>query len=128
VEVRPTDKRIVLALASYNSVLWNVKIAPGARVKAVIIGGYCEQEFDGIPANIPIACRAYLPSQNADYFYAYEWNTIESRGMVEKLNALTGLLVSTFQVEQSGSSFVVDGRRGDSFAQKERKPRPGRNR
>jgi RNA polymerase sigma factor (sigma-70 family) len=124
VEVRPTAKPIVLALASYESALWNVKIAPGARVKAVIIGGYFEQEFEGIPANIPIVYRAYFPAMKQDYFYAYQWNTSESRNMVEKLNTLTGLLVSTFQVAQSGTSFVVDGTRGRNFAQKERKPRP----
>jgi RNA polymerase sigma factor (sigma-70 family) len=124
VEVRPTTKPIVLALASYQSVLWNVKLAPGARVKAVLIGGYFEQEFEGIPATIPIVYRAYFPSLRQDYYYAYQWNTSESRRMVEKLNTLTGLLVSTFQGANTGTSFVVDGTRGSNFAQKERRPRP----
>jgi RNA polymerase sigma factor (sigma-70 family) len=124
VEVRPTAKPIVLALASYESALWIVKMAPGARVKAVIIGGYFEQEFEGIPPTIPIVYRAYFPSHKQDYFYAYQWNTSESRRMVEKLNDMTGLLVSTFQGAHSGTSFVVDGTRGSNFAQKERKPRP----
>ena len=43
--------------------------------------------------------------------------------MVEKLNDLTGLLVSTFQGEELGTSFVVDGARGRNLAQKERKAR-----
>jgi predicted esterase len=121
VEVRPTAKPIVLALVSYYSVLWNVKMAKGARVKAVVIGGYFEQEFEGIPADIPLVYRAYFPSRKRDYFYGHEWNTADSRGMVEKLNDLTGLLVATFQGEYTGSSFVVDGTRGGKFAQKERK-------
>jgi hypothetical protein len=54
VEVRPTIKPIVLALASYSSALWYVRIAEGARVKAVIVGGYSEQEIEGIPATIPV--------------------------------------------------------------------------
>jgi predicted esterase len=124
VEVQPSDKPIVLALASYGSVLWNVKIARGAQVKAVIIGGYFEQEIEGIPANVPVVYRTYFPSQNRDFFYAYQWNTLEYRRMVERLNDLTGLLVSTFQSENSGASFVVDGTRGRTYAQKERKPRP----
>jgi RNA polymerase sigma factor (sigma-70 family) len=121
VEVRPTAKPIVLALASYQSVLWNVKIAPGARVKAVIIGGYFEQEFEGIPAHIPIVYRAYFPSQKQGFYYAYQGNTIEYRRMVEQLNDLTGLLVATSQVANTTTSqFVVDGTRGSHFAQKER--------
>ena len=44
--------------------------------------------------------------------------------MLETLNDLTGLLVSTFQGESTGTSFVVDGARGREFGQKERKPRP----
>jgi predicted esterase len=121
VEVRPTTKPIVLALASYQSILWKVRISPGARVKAVIIGGYFEQECEGIPANIPIVYRAYFPSHKQGYYYAHEWNTLEYRRMVEKLNDMTDLLVSTFQGAHDGSSFVVDGTRGSNFAQKERK-------
>jgi beta-lactamase regulating signal transducer with metallopeptidase domain/predicted esterase len=124
VEVRPTSKPIVLALASYGSVLWNVKIAEGARVKAVIIGGYYEQEIEGIPTNIPVVYRAFFPSRKEGYFYGYTWNTLEYRRMVESLNDMTGLLVSTFQGANSGNSFVVDGSRGRSYAQTERKPRP----
>jgi RNA polymerase sigma factor (sigma-70 family) len=121
VEVWPTDKPIVLALVSYFTVLWNVKIAPGARVKAVIIGGYFEQEFEGIPANIPLVCRTYFPSQNKDFFYGHEWNSSECQQVVERLNGLTGLPISTFQGEYSTDSFLVDGKRGRNFAQKERK-------
>jgi RNA polymerase sigma factor (sigma-70 family) len=122
VEVRPTAKPMVLALSSYLSVLWNVKIAEGARVKAVLISGYSQQEFAGIPSHIPIVYRAYFPSGKQDYIYiGYEWNTREYRQMVERLNDLTDLLVATFQGANSGSSFVVDGIRGRDFAQKERK-------
>jgi predicted esterase len=120
VEVRSTTKPVVVALASYHSILWNVKIAPGARVKAIIIGGWYEQEFDGIPANVPIVYRAYYPLRKQGYFYGCEWKTPECQDMVETLNDMTGLLVSTFQGEYQGTSFVVDGTRGRNLAQKER--------
>jgi predicted esterase len=120
VEVRPTTRPIVLVLTSYGSVLWNVKLASGAKVKAVIVGGWFEQEFAGIPAGIPIVYRAYYPFRNQGYFYGYEWKTPECQSMVEKLNDMTGLLVSTFQAEDHGTSFVVDGTRGRKFAQKQR--------
>src|SRR5262249_39179872 len=91
---------------------------------AVIIGGYNEPEFEGIPANVPTVYRAYFPSQIKGFFWAYKWNTLEYRRMVEKLNDLTGRLVATFQGEENGTSFVVDGTRGRAFAQKERQARP----
>jgi predicted esterase len=111
----------VLTLASYSSVLWNVRIADEARVKAVIIGGYSEQEVEGVPARIPIVYRTYSPSRRQDFFYGHQWNTTECQDMVEKLNDLTGLLVSSFQGQELGTSFVVDDRRGRSLAQKERR-------
>jgi predicted esterase len=121
VEVWPTAKPIVLALVSYHTALWNVKIAPGARVKAVIIGGYFEQEFEGIPANIPLVCRTYFPSRNNDFFYGHEWKSSECQKVVERLNGLTGLPVATFQGEYSSASFVVDGKRGRELAREGRK-------
>jgi predicted esterase len=121
VEVRPTTKPIVLALASYRSVLWNVKIVPGARLKAVILGGYMEQEIEGIPSDVPFVYRAYFPVRKGDFFYAFKGNSFEYRSMLEKLNDLTGLLVSSSQVEYKGTSYVVDGIRGGNLVQKERK-------
>jgi predicted esterase len=120
VDVRPAAKPIVLVLTSYMSVLWRVKIAPGAHVKAVIIGGYYEQEFEGIPGDIPLVYCAYFPSLNRGFSYGYKSDTPEYLQMVQKLNDMTGLLVSTFQGAERGTSFVVDGTRGRDLAQKER--------
>jgi RNA polymerase sigma factor (sigma-70 family) len=123
VEVRPADRPTVLALTSYFSVLWNVKIAAGARVKAVILGGWFEQELEGVPADIPVVYRAANPSGRRDHFWSYSAKTFEHRRMVEKLNDLTGLLVASYQGEYQASAFVIDGARGRELAQKERKPR-----
>jgi predicted esterase len=124
VEVRPTTRPVVLVLTSYMEVLWNVKLAAGARLKAVVVGGYYEQEVEGVPVDVPVVYRAYAPSNKSDYFYAYHGDTAEYRRMVDKLNDLTGLLVSTAQVEYAGTSFVIDGARGGDLAQKQRKPKP----
>jgi hypothetical protein len=124
VEVRPADKPIVLALTAYMEVRWNVKIAPGARVKAVILGGWFEQDLEGVPAGIPVVYRAGSGTGRKDYFYAYHANSIEHRRMVDRLNDLTGLMVSTAQLEYQASSVVVDGARGGELAQNERKPLP----
>jgi RNA polymerase sigma factor (sigma-70 family) len=133
VEVRPTDKPIVLSLVSYMSTLWRVKIAPGARVKAIIIAGYFEQEFEGIPAGIPIVYRAREPSRREDYFFGHEWNApdkspYKGQKVAERLKELTGLPVATFQGKERATSFVVDGKCGRNFAQKEGKAEGARGR
>lgn len=106
VEVRPTAKPVVLVLTSYMEEVWRVKLAQGARIKAVLAAGYFPQEVDGLPDNVPI--DFFCPDNSAYYFgdrrnprgdkesfFAYRWNTSEYRRMVERLNDLTGLLVST---------------------------------
>src|SRR5262249_7722550 len=110
----------VLVVESYMSVLWRLKIAEGARVKAVIVGGYFEQEFEGIPSGIPIVYRAWEPGGKQGYFYAYKPDSPEFRRMVRRLNAMTGQLGSTSQVEYAGANCVGDGTRGRDNAQKER--------
>ena len=79
VEVRRTDKPVVLALCSWCSVLWRVKVADGGRLKAVLVGGGGEQEMEGVPAGIPVVYRTYDPPRNADYFLAYKGNTFAYR-------------------------------------------------
>src|SRR5207248_2708243 len=117
VEVRETAKPVVLVLTSYSEAVWNVKAAEGARLKAVITGGYFPQEVDGVPAGVPV--RNFSPDpatffgggrnrRDTETLYAHRWNTLDYRRMVEKLNDLTGLLVATFQGESRGSAFVVD--------------------
>src|SRR5205823_6221446 len=54
VEVRPTDKPIVLVLTSWFSVVWKLKLADKARVKALILGGGYGQEIANVPADIPV--------------------------------------------------------------------------
>ena len=117
VNVRPTAKPIVLVLASYWSVLWNVKIAEGASVNAVVVAGYFEQELQGVPPGIPVSYKAYFPDRDEGYYWGFDWNSEECRGMVAKLQDMTGHPVSTFQGENTATSFVVDGTRGRNLAQ-----------
>ena len=107
VEVRPTARPVVLALSSYFSVLWRVKLAKGAQVKAVIIDGYFEQEIEGIPPGIPVAYRAYFPDRPRAFYWGYDRDSVECKELLKALTTTTGRPVSTFQGEYSGSSFVV---------------------
>jgi len=132
VEVQATAKPIILVLTSYCEAVWNVRPAPGARIAAVIVGGHSPQEVDGVPAGVPVSrrCPQFTTGHlddgkrpKVDTFDAYKANTLDYRKMIGKLNDATGLLVSSFQGEYSGTSFVVDGTRGAEHLQKERKPR-----
>ncbi len=121
VNVRPTAKPVVLVVTGYMALDWHVTLADGARVKKVIMSGYFEQEIRGLPAGIPVENRSFFPRDGSrrteGWFYAYQWNTLEWREMVRRLNELTGLAVTTFQGATQGDSFVVDGKLGREFGQ-----------
>jgi predicted esterase len=119
VEVQPADRPIVVALSSYFPALWNLKIGARARVKAVIVCGYFEQEWEGVPPGIPVVYRASWPDRRPDSLWGYEWNSTECRNMVAKLIAMTGRPVTTFQGQSSGTSFVIDGLHGRNVARME---------
>jgi predicted esterase len=130
VEVRPTAKPVVLVLTSYSSVLWKLELAGGAALKAVILGGWFEQDVEGVPAGIPVVHRTYYRAdgspRNEGYFWAAVGGSARYRAMARKLNEITGLPVGSFQGAAAGTSFVVDGARGGRLAEKEIKPRPAR--
>ncbi|MCA9135950.1 MAG: tetratricopeptide repeat protein [Planctomycetales bacterium] len=115
VEVKPTGKPIVLVLSGYFGAQWNVKIDSGADVRQVIIPGYFEHYVTGLPESVPVEFITYFPkdeSENSDYFWAYSWHSNNGRELRSRLTEITGLEISSFQGEYSGSSFVVDGKRG----------------
>jgi RNA polymerase sigma factor (sigma-70 family) len=127
VAVRRTGKPVVLVLTSYYPVDWRLTLADGARIKKVILSGYFAQEIQGLPADVPIVNRSYLPDDGSrhakGWFHAYQWNSPQWREMVRRLNDMTGLRVASFQGEYQGESFVVDGTLGRDFGQKGLKPR-----
>ena len=135
VDVQAADKPIVLALSSCRDAIWKLKLNPGARLQAVIVGSNSPQIIDGVTTGVPV-CQ--ICPDFKDYYFeslgsrppisgfgAYKWNTIESRRMVDRLNDMTGLLLSSAQFQfERGTLFIVDGVRGAELAQKERKPLP----
>src|SRR5262249_31157630 len=127
VEIQKTEQPVVLAVTSYYSILWRFKLASEAKIKAIIVSGYFDQEFEGVPEGVPVILAKSIDlesvSKDRKRFYAYQPHTSDYRDTVEVLNDMTGLLVSTFQGQYQATAFVVDGKRGSDLAQKERKPR-----
>jgi RNA polymerase sigma factor (sigma-70 family) len=126
VEVRSTTKPAVLVLTARMSALWKLKLAEGARLKAVILGGQHEQDVEGVPAGIPVIHRTYYPDDGSrrqdGYFWGSRGGSVDYREMVRQLNETTGLPVASFQGARNDTSFVVDGTRGSQFAEKNVRP------
>jgi RNA polymerase sigma factor (sigma-70 family) len=120
VEVRPIAKPVVLVLTSFLTVDWHLRLAPGVRIRQIILGGAYEQTIEGVPAGVPVICRfpKNLTDSSTPGFWAYDPKTPEYRETVRKLNAMTGLPVASFQCELEGTFLVVDGVRGSRLAQK----------
>lgn len=127
VEIKKTERPVVVTLSAYGSTQWNLKIEPGAPLRLLIIAGYFEQELANPPPGVPIIYRTYFTSDDRDgtrkpasaektpreYFWASSWHTKEGRDLKRKLKEITGLDVKTFQSTYEGSTFVIDGVRGD---------------
>jgi RNA polymerase sigma factor (sigma-70 family) len=122
VEVRARATPVVLVLTSYFTVDWHLKLAQGARLKRVILGGYFEQTIDGVPRDVPVS-RSF-PEKGGPrlQLWAYVGNSPQYREMVRELNQITGLPVATFLGAYEGTSFLIDGTRGKEFAQSDVKP------
>ncbi|TWU08449.1 tetratricopeptide repeat protein [Stieleria varia] len=115
VEVQPTGRPIVLVMSGYFGAQWNVKIAPEADVRQVIIPGYFKHSVVGVPGDIPVETITWFTESGenrSDFFWAYAWHTEKGRELRERLKEITGLEITTFQGEYSGERFVVDGKQG----------------
>jgi hypothetical protein len=113
--VKPTDKPIVLVISSYIDARWRVDAMPGAKIKAIVLAGYFEQEVEGIPEGVPLIRRVYFgpnmtPTQSK-YFWAYEKPSKQFDDLTAKLRDLTGLSIASFQGAYMGSAFTVDANR-----------------
>ncbi len=117
VQVKPTGSPMVVVLTGYFGAQWNVKIQDGADVRQIIVPGYFEHSVVGVPESVPVEYITYFPKNEksrSDYFWAYSWHSNYGRKLRSSLKEITGLEIATFQGEYSGSTFVIDGKRGDA--------------
>jgi hypothetical protein len=115
VTVHERPKPIVLALNSYEGMLWRITLDPGARLSRVILQGYYPQEVDGVPAGVPVIVR---PPEEACGI-AYGWEVAQNSGgggygpMMASLRRFTGLVETSFQGCYAGDRFEVPYWSGD---------------
>ena len=108
VEVQATGRPIVLAICASERVHWVVRMAKDANVQKVFVGGYHEQDVEGIPDGIPLEKHTY-DGKSAHYFSAYGKESDGYFEAIERLRTLTDLNPSTFQGSYTASKdpFIV---------------------
>ena len=87
---------VILVLSSYDSVTWEVTVAPKSEVKKVILAGYHRQAVTGVMADVE---HAYHEGNKATHrFYApYAIDSSTFRPTVQAIHRLTGLNIASFQ-------------------------------
>lgn len=112
--VKKSDKPIILALSSYESVNWNIVLEEGAELKEVITSGYYKQDITGLPENVKVTNRERGGA------YTYGWETEHNRGggnhekAIDSIREFTGLREATFQGIYEGNKFNVgSGKSGE---------------
>ena len=108
VEVRDTGRPIVLILSAYQPVKWNVRVAPGAKLEKVLLGGYYAQEAAGLPPGVPVEVSTHATG-SAGFFYAYRRGGESYPEFRRAVRERASLPVSTFQARYAykGPPFVV---------------------
>lgn len=119
VDVRSSDRPIVLALTSYERVNWDLRLAQGANLQKVIVSGY---EGVSRPLNLPqnIPVELYSHAAGTPYFYAYRKDFGSFPNTARQLHRLTGLPVSSFQSRYAygNTPFVVGAGSNEWAAQR----------
>src|SRR5688500_9355637 len=95
VEVTISDRPIVRALCAYEPVRWEVRLAQGAKLERIIVGGYHAQTVTwSDPARAAQVESHTQAGKQPNYFYAYTKNSEEFLKLKERLRQLTGLDVT----------------------------------
>lgn len=98
--VRPADRPIVLVLTSYEAVTWNLQVMPGARLKAILLGGYHTSTVTGAGQTRIVSIQPY----------AYEANSAGYAALDSEVLRQTGQRIGGFQGRYGGKTFMVGGR------------------
>lgn len=101
VTVRRSPQPMVLVLTSYEPVQWQLKLEPGARLGAVLLGGYHDSNVQG-------AGEARV--LRIGRLYAYQQEGPEFAALQREVTRWVGRPISLFQNGYRGNSFTVGGR------------------
>ena len=107
VHVRYQGASLVLGLCAYDPVRWIIQVEPGVQIKKVVVGGYYQQQIQGLPADTPVEGQVEGGRDNRYAFYAD--TPVEAQAAGVRFRELTGLVPTTIYTthEYRGSPFVV---------------------
>lgn len=101
VTVRRSGQPLVLVLTSYEPVQWQLKLEPGARLGAVLVGGYYDSNVQGAGEARVLKIGRH---------YAYQQDGAEFAALQREVTRWAGRPISLFQTNYRGNSFSVGGR------------------
>ena len=96
--VRAALRPVVLVLSSHQTVEWQLTLAPGATLAAVLIAGYGESTVTG-------AGNALVSSIGG--FYAFKRGSVEFKHLEREVLRCTGRNIENFQSLYAGNVFEV---------------------
>jgi hypothetical protein len=100
VVVRKTPRPVVLVLSSHQTVRWEITLAPGAALKAVLLSGYGESTVAGAGS---------APVSSIGGFYAFKRGSAEFKHLEKEVRRCTGRNIEGFQSEYACRRFEIGG-------------------
>jgi hypothetical protein len=98
--VRRTARPVVLVLSSHQTVEWQLEIAPGVELSAVLMSGYGESTVAGAGAALVTSIGG---------FYAFKRGSAEFRHLEDEVIRCTGRNIENFQSIYAGHTFEIGG-------------------
>jgi hypothetical protein len=98
--VRVASRPVVLVLSSHQTVAWELEVAGGTRLAAVLISGYGDSTVAG-------AGDALVSSIGG--FYAFKRGSAEFKHLEQEVLRCTGRNIENFQSVYAGNTFEVGG-------------------
>lgn len=98
IHVKNSRDPIVLGLASYEPVIWQIHSSEGVKIQEVVLSGNHPSKVVGLPESVKITRQAFG--------YSYEANAKQSPYAI-KLKDYTGLEVQSFQGMYKGKEFSI---------------------
>ncbi len=107
VQVQRSDRPIVLALTSYESVTWDLQVAADANLEAVLLSSYDPSQVVGTTAPIHLIDRSALCGSPTAWESERNEGGSDIAGLQAALRAITGLTERSFQGCYLAARFVV---------------------
>jgi hypothetical protein len=98
VHVRAIGRPVILALSSYEPVIWSIKQDEEVVIKEIILSGYHPSKVAGVAPSVRITRQGFG--------YTYQPNARNSE-LARKLKEYTGLEIETYQGMYAGQEFSI---------------------